>query len=52
MIFGIFIIINNKTEEGYYDCFNYIKDYFYKLGKKSQSDLKITSYTTDFEIRL
>ena len=43
-------LYNNKTEEGYYDCFNYIKDYLYKL--KSHSVLKIKTYTTDFEIGL
>ena len=52
MIPGIFIVLNNKTEEGYYDCFNYIKDYLYKLGKKYHSVLKIKTYTTDFEIGL
>ena len=31
MIPGIFIIINNKTEEGYIDCFIYIKYYTEKL---------------------
>ena len=52
MIPGIFIVLNNKTEEGYYDCFNYIKDYLYKLGKNSHSVLKIKTYTTDLDIGL
>ena len=52
MIPGIFKVLNNKTEECYYDYFNYLKDYLYKLGKKSHSDLKIKTYTTDFEIGL
>ena len=30
MILGIFIIINNKTQEGYKDSFTYIKEYINK----------------------
>ena len=31
MIPGIFIAMNNKTEEGNIDCFKYKKDYIYRL---------------------
>ena len=31
MIPGIYITINNKTEERYLDTFNYIKYYLYKI---------------------
>ena len=34
MIPGIFIVINNKTFEGYVDCFTYIKNYINKLNFK------------------
>ena len=35
MIPGIFIVINNKTFEGYIDCFTYIKNYINKLNINS-----------------
>ena len=41
MITGIFIVINNKTEEGYIYCFKYIKEYIFKLNKNIKTPLKI-----------
>ena len=51
MIPGIFIIINNKTYEGYVDCFIYIKNYIYKLNNNEEK-INIKTFTTDFEIAL
>ena len=51
MIPGIFIIINNKTYEGYVDCFNYIKNYIYRLNN-SEEKLNFKTFTTDYEIAL
>ena len=52
MIPGIFILMNNKTEEGYIDCFKYIKEYIYRLNKNIKTAIKIKTFTTDFEIAL
>ena len=49
MIPGIFIITNNKTEEGYRDSFLYIKYYINKLIKNEKKNLKFKTFTTDFE---
>ena len=49
MIPGIFIILNNKTEEGYRDCFLYIKYYIDALIKNDETKLKFATFTTDFE---
>ena len=52
MIPGIFIVINNKTEEGYIDCFMYIKYYIDRLLIKNKNQVKFKTFTTDFEIAL
>ena len=39
MIPGIFIVTNNKTEEGYFDSFHYIKDYIDNMNKTSKKIL-------------
>ena len=52
MIPWIFIIINNKTQEGYKDSFTYIKEYINKSNKQSRNKLKFKTFTTDFEIAL
>ena len=53
MIPGIFIILNNKTEEGYIDCFIYLKYYIDKLiTKEKKEKVRFTTFTTDFEIAL
>ena len=53
MIPGVFIIINNKTEEGYLDCFLYLKYYIDKLVIINKKELvHFTTFTTDFEIAL
>ena len=36
MIPGILIVTNNKTEEGYFDSFHYIKDYIDNMNKASK----------------
>ena len=51
MIPGIFIIINNKAYEGYVDCFNFIKNYIYRLNNNEEK-LNFKTFTTDFEIAL
>ena len=52
MIPGIFSVTNNKTEEGYFDSFHYIKDYIDNMNKASKKILNIKTFTTDFEIAL
>ena len=52
MIPGIYITINNKTEEGYTDIFIYIKYYIDKLLKNRDEQYKFETFTTDFEIVL
>ena len=52
MIPGIFIIISNKTPEGYKDSFTYIKEYINKSNKQRRNKLKFKTFTTDFEIAL
>lgn len=52
MLPGIFIIINNKTEEGYQASFTYIKEYIKKLLNNNLKKLKFKTFTTDFEIAL
>ena len=52
MIPGIYITINNKTEEGYTDIFIYIKYYIDKLLKNRDEQYKFETFTTDFEIAL
>ena len=52
MIPGIFIVINYKTEEGYIDCFMYIKYYIDRLLIKNKNIVKFKTFTTDFEIAL
>ena len=52
MIPGIYITINNKTEERYLDTFNYIKYYLYKILEKREEQSNFETYTTDFEIAL
>ena len=51
MIPGIFLIINNKTFEGYVDSFMDIKNYIKKLNI-NQENLKFKTYTMDFEVGL
>ena len=51
MIPGIFIVINNKTFEGYVDCFTYIKNYIIKLNHNNQN-INMKTFTSDFEIGL
>ena len=49
----VFIITNNKTEEGYLDCFLYLKYYIDKLVIINKKELvHFTTFTTDFEIAL
>ena len=48
MIPGIFIAINNKTLEGYNECFKYIRDYIYKYVKDDLKKIKWKMFTTDF----
>ena len=36
MILRIFIIINNKAYEGYVDCFNFIKNYIYRINNNEE----------------
>ena len=53
MIPGVFITINNKTEEGYLDCFLYLKYYIDKLILINKKELlRFTTFTSDFEIAL
>ena len=53
MIPGIFIILNNKTEEGYIDCFIYLKYHIDKLiCIEKKEKLRFTRFTNDFEIAL
>ena len=51
MIPGIFMVINNKTEEGYRDSFSYLKYYIDLITKYDESKLKLKyqTFTTDFE---
>lgn len=51
MIPGIFIVINNKTFEGYIDCFTYIKNYITKLNNNNQNS-NMKTFTSDFEVGL
>ena len=46
---GLFALINNKKEEGYYILF---KKIYYILSIEETKDLLLKSYTTDFEIGL
>ena len=52
MISGIFILINNKTEEKYKDIITYIKEYIKKLLNDNLIKLKFKTFTTVFEIAL
>ena len=52
MISGIFILINNKTEEKYKDSITYIKEYIKKLLNDNLIKLKFKTFTTVFEIAL
>ena len=52
MIPGIFIAINNKTLEGYNQCFKYIRDYIYNYVKNDLNKIKWKMFTTDFEYSL
>ena len=52
MIPGIFIAINNKTLEGYNQCFKYIRDYIYNYVKNDLNKIKWKKFTTDFEYSL
>ena len=52
MIPGVFMVINNKTEAGYLDLFNYIKQYIEKILKNRFEKYKFKTFTTDFEIGL
>ena len=52
MIPGIFIAINNKSLEGYSQCFKYIRDYIYSYVKNDFNKIKWKMYTTDFEYSL
>ena len=52
MIPGIFIAINNKTLEGYTECFKYIKEYIYNYIKNDYDKIKWKIFTTDFEYSL
>ena len=49
---GIFIAINNKTLEGYNQCFKYIRDYIYNYVKNALNKIKWKMFTTDFEYSL
>ena len=46
---GLYALINNKQEEGYYYLFNRIKNI---LTIESTKDLLLKSYTVDFELGL
>ena len=46
-----FMVINNKTFEGYVDCFTYIKNYIIKLNINNQNT-NMKTFTSDFEIGL
>ena len=41
MMPDIFIVINNKTENGYIDYFKYIKEYIYNSNKNRKMLLKL-----------
>ena len=49
MIPGIFIVSNNKTQEGYLDCFYYIKNYIDFITNFKEDKIKFETFTTDFE---
>ena len=48
MIPGIFILFNNKTTEGYIDCFTYIKNYISCINNHNKDKYKFITFTTDF----
>ena len=54
MIPGIFIVINNKSLEGYNQCFKYIRDYIYIYSyvKNDFNKIKWKMFTMDFEYSL
>ena len=52
MLPGIYIAINNKTEEGYKDVFRYIKYYIDNILKDREKNYHFETFTTDFEIAL
>ena len=49
MIPGIFIVANNKTQEGYLDSFFYIKNYIDFITNFNEDKIKFKTFTTDFE---
>ena len=49
MVPGIFILINNKTSEGYLEVFAYIKYYIDNLVEYKDEKIKFKTFTTDFE---
>ena len=51
MIPGIFIVINNKTTEGYIDTFSYIKNYI-NISSNINDNIRAKTFTTDFEVGL
>ena len=52
MVAGKFIVINNKTLEGYSECFKYIRDYIFNYIKNDYDKIKWKIFTTDFEYAL
>ena len=52
MIPGIFIAINNKTQQGYTEIFKFIRDYIYKYVANDLNKIKWKYFTTDFEVSL
>ena len=52
MIPGIFIITNNKTEEGYLDSFIYIMNYIDHYSSDRIENYEFKTFTTDFETAL
>ena len=50
MIPGIYIIINNKTYEGYYDSFLFIKNFIDKIN--GNNNYNFLTFTTDYEVAL
>ena len=52
MLPGIFISINNKSLNGYTECFKYIKNYINNYINSDLKKIKWKTFTTDFEISL
>ena len=48
----IFILINNKTMQGYMEVFNYIKQIILQRISNNTNKIKWKTVTTDFEVAL